>query len=378
MYKKILISLRTYNDIDHIIPIIWALLKKGHHLFIFGLSNHDFDNDYRIKFIKKYENCKIYLPNREKKIFKFLKYNILSILIFLIFNKIEIFVSEWKRPAFKGLWGQFFYACKILNISKIAVPHGYNVFKNNNISEYVKKFRNINPQILGDRNEFDYYVLATNIQRDQAINLGIDKKKAISLGSTRYSYKWHKVLSTIEEKNSYKSSNTNINICFMSPHWSYNVNKQETLKMIDKISHLENVIIYIKPHTRAKSGSLSNFEINNFNDNVRYIKNETSFKIISKSDIVISFGTSITFEAILQNKYVLNPKFLHTNKTIFDNEVSIYQPKNISEVIENIKIIKRNNPKKNKVEYENIIKKYIYNNSNIDPIDSYIKLIEQS
>ena len=47
-------------------------------------------------------------------------------------------------------------------------------------------------------------------------------------------------------------------------------------------------------------------------------------------------------------------------------------------MIEKIKIKKRKNPKKNKVEYENIIKKYIYNNSNIDPIDSYIKLIEQS
>lgn len=378
MYKKILVSLRTYNDIDHIVPIIWELLKKGHHLYIFGLSNYDFNNDYRIKFIKKYENCKIYLPYKEKKIFKYLKYNILSILFFLIFNKIDVFVSEWKRPVFKNWWGQFFYACKILNISKIAVPHGYNVFLNNNINEYVEKFRKINPQILEDRNEFDYYVLATNIQKDQAINLGIDKKIAISLGSTRYSYKWHKALSAIEKKNSYKSSDTKINICFMSPHWSYNVYKQETLKMIDKISHLENVILYIKPHTRPEGGSLSNFEINNFNDNVRYIKNETSFKIISKSDIVISFGTSITFEAILQNKYVLNPKFLHTNKTIFDNEVSIYQPKNISEVIENIKMIKRNNPKKNKVEYENIIKKYIYNNSNIDPIDSYIKLIEQS
>ena len=44
------------------------------------------------------------------------------------------------------------------------------------------------------------YVLATDTQRNQAIELGIEKKIAISLGSARYSYKWHKVLREIEKK----------------------------------------------------------------------------------------------------------------------------------------------------------------------------------
>ena len=175
MHKNILVSLRTYNDIDHIVPIIWSLLEKGHHLHVFGLSNYDFKKDYRIKFIRILKIARfIYLIRQ--KIFKFLKNNILSIIIFIILNKIDIYVTEWNRPNFKSFKGQFFYACKILNIPKIAVPHGYNVFLNNNINDYVKNLRIINPKILEGRNKFDSYVLATDTQRNQAIELGIEKK----------------------------------------------------------------------------------------------------------------------------------------------------------------------------------------------------------
>lgn len=375
MHKKILVTLRTYNDIDHIIPIIWGLLERGHHVIIFGLSNYDFENDYRIKFIKKYKKIKIFLPKNEKKIFYFLKYNIISFLFFLIFNKVDTFVSEWKRPRFMGLWGQLFYACKILNITKIAVPHGYNVFLNDNVNDVVLKMNKTNPKIYSDRNEFDHYVFATDFQRDQAISLGISKKIAKSLGSTRYSFKWHKVLNTLEKKISYENKVSDmINICFMTPHWKYNVKKEETLKAIKNIANMDNVMLFIKPHTRG-SGNLSISEVKNFENKVKYITSETSSEIIAKTDIIIAFGSSIVFEAILQNKYILNAKFLHNNQTIFDNEPSIYQADDMEELIEIIRTIKKNKPVKNKNQNENILKKYIYNNSNCDPIDNYIKLI---
>ena len=105
----------------------------------------------------------------------------------------------------------------------------------------------------------------------------------------------------------------------MTPHWSYNVDKEETFKMIESISCIDDIILYIKPHTR-ESGSISSSKVNNFKENIKYIANETSFELIRKTDIVIAFGSSIIFEAILQNKYIVHPKYLHTNQTIFDNE----------------------------------------------------------
>ncbi|MDA9217619.1 hypothetical protein N9O68_05420, partial [Candidatus Pelagibacter ubique] len=295
MYKKILVTLRTYNDIDHIVPIIWDLLEKGHHLFVFGISNYDFNNDYRIKFIRKYKNIKIFIPKQENKFYQILKYNIFSILYFLTFNKIDTFLSEWKRPHFKSLWGQFFYACKALGILKIAVPHGYNVFLNDDVNIEVSKKINLNSQIFADRNEFDYYVLATDTQRDQAVRLGLSEKKTISMGSARYSRKWHDVLATIEQSTPRENINDKVYICFMTPHWTYNVNKTDILHVIEKIGLIKNVVLYVKPHTRG-TGYIDSTITNKYQSNIKYVTNETSFELISKTDITIAFGTSIVLE----------------------------------------------------------------------------------
>ena len=165
------------------------------------------------------------------------------------------------------------------------------LFLNHDANVVVSELLKVNPKRFSDRNKFDNYVFATDFQRDQAIELGLSKKIAVSLGSVRFSYKWHKILKKIEKKP--KDSNDKINICLMT-HWSYNVDKEETFKMIESISCIDDIILYIKPHTR-ESGSISSSKVNNFKDNIKYIANETSFELIRKTDIVIAFGSSIIF-----------------------------------------------------------------------------------
>jgi hypothetical protein len=373
MHKKILITLRTYNDIDNIVPAIWSLLENGHCIFVFGISDYDYENDYRIKFLKEYPNMNLYLCKRHNAVLQILKYNVFSMMFFSIYKKIDIFISEWWRPTYRGVKGQIFLATKLLNIKKIALPHGYNVFLNDDVSISVASKLKCNPKIYSDRNEFDYYTFATDIQRDQAIRLGIDKNIARSIGSARFSYKWHEILTSIENKPARKYTDK-IGICFMTPHWSYNVNKKDTIAMIRAISKLENVVLYIKPHTRG-SGNLDEMSKYGDSSNIKYIEDQTSFELIYKTDITIAFGTSIIFESILQNKYIINPKYLHTNKTIFDAKESIYQATNINEVLEYICLIQKGKPLINKNEYKAIIKESIYNGLDEEPIDNYNNLI---
>ena len=79
------------------------------------------------------------------------------------------------------------------------------------------------------------HVLATDTQRNQAIELGIEKI-AISLGAAQdILIKWHKVLREIEKK--IYTNLLVLKLMFaMCPHWSYNVNKEETFKMIENQS----------------------------------------------------------------------------------------------------------------------------------------------
>ena len=47
---SILFLLRTYNDIDHIVPVIWKATNAGWATY-FLFVDDDYTNDYRIQFI---------------------------------------------------------------------------------------------------------------------------------------------------------------------------------------------------------------------------------------------------------------------------------------------------------------------------------------
>ena len=80
-------------------------------------------------------------------------------------------------------------------------------------------------------------------------------------------------------------------------------------------------------------GSLSNSQLNKLNKNINHVEDETSYEINFKSLKKISFGTSIVFEADYLTKYDEHPKLTQI-RLVFFNEISIYQPQNIDEVME--------------------------------------------
>ena len=49
---KVLFLLRSYNDIDHITPIIWKCSQSGSVCYFMFVDSEP-KNDYRINFIKK-------------------------------------------------------------------------------------------------------------------------------------------------------------------------------------------------------------------------------------------------------------------------------------------------------------------------------------
>ena len=66
---------------------------------------------------------------------------------------------------------------------------------------------------------------------------------------------------------------------------------------------------------------------------------------------------------------------MHTNKTIFDNEISIYQPQNINEVIEDIEEIKQINQKSMGLNIK-ILLKDLFIIILKNPMENYVELIK--
>ena len=92
------------------------------------------------------------------------------------------------------------------------------------------------------------------------------------------------------------------------------------MKVIKTISNNKNIFLLIKAHTRG-SGSLfrkdsislersKNVIINSFDD---------SPSLVRWSDVVINVASGIGIEALIQQRPIIYPFYLHRNKTIFDN-----------------------------------------------------------
>ena len=57
---SVLYFIRKYNDLDHITPILYSILKKKNILYLCSLNTHqNFEKDYRVKLLKsKFKNVK--------------------------------------------------------------------------------------------------------------------------------------------------------------------------------------------------------------------------------------------------------------------------------------------------------------------------------
>ena len=68
--SKYLFHLASYNDVDHITPIIYQFLRKNHIVKILFISKFDYKDDCRIKFLKNYRNLEIANLTKIEKIKK--------------------------------------------------------------------------------------------------------------------------------------------------------------------------------------------------------------------------------------------------------------------------------------------------------------------
>ena len=363
--KTFLFYLNTFNDTDHIAPIIYKFLEKGEIVKVVYLSDFGFENDYRIKFLKKYKNfyiCRstkwMHLKNKISN-----KFLIIFLRLFLpkFFKK---YICELLSPELKNVacvvyeWGepnrQSFLGAKALSIPTVCIPHGLNIFKNYDVNNHIKNIKEETGRWPNHthRNRFDAYIFQSLRHFKMACAWGHDPKKTFIWGSARFDPKWSKI--NLELMDAYKPKiigNRILKIIFFMPHWSYNVNIDKTIECIKRILIDNSILLVIKGHTRG-TGSLSSKNIESLKEykNIVINANAHSPSLIQWSDIVINFGSSIGIEAIIQKKNIINPIFLHSNSTIFDNNNLTNIASNIDEVlalIESEKSKKINLPKEN-------------------------------
>ena len=370
MNMKTAFFLRAYNDIDHIAPVIWKFIKKGEEAIVVFNTDIDYKNDYRIKFLLSEGKISIYnyidhhYVKYEKriglyrfknvvrfyklfrnpknifgKVYRKLFFDCSREIKFLKDHNIGKCVFEWGDPYFRGIViEKFFKAAKGLNITTFCLPHGCNIYTNADVGKaYLDQIKyGAHPnQIL--RREYDYYIFQNPIRRDGYVKWGTDPIKTQAWGSARFCPEWQSINLSICPGFILKKNYSNkYKIVFMDHQKGFGIEVEKIWSLIDKIVDNKKYFLIIKQSTRAGKDyhSRSFREKHSKRENVEFVGNEChSPKLIEWSDCVINYGSSIGLEALIQNKPLINPQYLHNNNTLYEETGACFSAINENEVI---------------------------------------------
>jgi hypothetical protein len=347
--------LRAYNDIDHIAPVIWKFIKKGEKPIVIFHTDVDYENDYRIKFLlsegeveiirdldAKYLrfqkvsksllyriNYKLYRLKRNPRTFlgrlhrKF-SFDCSNEVEFLLKNEISQCVFEWGTPFERGeVINKYFIAAKGQGITTLCLPHGCNMFTHSDVNEGYRALM-IKGGIADQsfRREYDYYVFQNPFRRDGWVKWGYNPVKTFAWGSARWCPEWQKLNQKICPKFvPQKNSDQRYKIVFMQYQSNYNIDKDLIWSLLSAIASNNKIQLIIKDSTRHGTNYSSKQFLENYGNvqNVEFVGNEAnSPALIECSDCVIAFGSSIGIEALIQNKPLINPHYLISNRTHYE------------------------------------------------------------
>ena len=356
---KALFLLRSYKDIAHITPIIWKCSQSGSVCYFMFVDSEP-KNDYRINFIKK--NGAINIQSKtinfyHRRIRESFSLNsllkILDLIVsctlgnyFLRKHSIDVVVTEWSGKTGREKAKYILRAAFINKLRVYSVPHGYNIYTNLDVSKTVIDLKSKTGRWpdFSSRNAFTSYVVQHDSTRKLCEAYGIKKDKLSVLGSARFCREWFMINDKISNSIvNNQLDNTFFKIVFFLPQWDYNVNRKECFRLIVALSEIPGLFIRLKGSTREIANLYDDEESKFFStDNVVFSKNESSVYLIKWANVVVNFASSIGLEAVMQKKLIINPKYLHSNATIFDNSDVTINCESLDAVTENIMKIKKN------------------------------------
>ena len=395
--KRILIFIRSFNDFDQALPIIdYISATTDNKVFVWSFEEKLKGCQYHLKYLDnhlglKVENLYENLPRLSKinhKLYsslikissKSMKYPILLPITILV-SKIRFVFDYFFRIGYSKLLSQYSFdiimidtgmdstihgqnillSAKEQGISSIGYAHGYSIYSNyNSVQKGKVSHGRIKSLILGlakpkiKRFVYANYYLTANGQ----VSAQFKKSHASGhydtnelyrvreIGMPRYTSDWNK-----KYKNDVLANQTfsygdesKLNVVLFMSHPQYNVIVDSLYLLIDKLFSLSNINFVYKPHTRRGLHLINSKYLKGFN------ASEVSSVLLSKwADVGIVYGSSIGFQLLIDNVPLVVPTFVHSNKTIFENDGVSVVVNSIEEFTELMS--------KSKLEIENIADK---------------------
>lgn len=356
-----LFFVRHFNDIDHMTPIIWRLLKDEYPLAVYCMNPmYEIHNDYRLTFLRNqgatvdylyeafdrhggivcsivqalYRKCgdaQIKLDDRSQR-----KHGVMSGLVGKIAHRLR-FASyklmrkwyldeEWAHAILESTGAQVIcfdhvtpklYVVDLLMkvsrrmaIPSLALPHGVYLYTND-----TTKVKSTDGHRLAKFNRFDYIVVTNQLRKVTLVRSGVTEDKVVVLGSARYCAEWMEQNRKILPGRVYPLSEESgkLKVVLMPSKPQCRLDVERMLTTCQTLADLKGVKAVIKPHTRVRSQAY-------LLDNVPLFDatHILTAELCDWADVLINVGSSVITEALMQGKPVLYLKYLHTNTTLFE------------------------------------------------------------
>jgi len=357
-----LFFIRHFNDVDHITPIVWKMNRCNHPVAVYCLNPmYDLNGDYRLRFLKQlgvhvnfiYDEFyqELGLKHRKLRLISRVSFAIARIFgnrfqspFFHIYTKIsrraqkkgKKYYKQSREKFYTQSWARFileksgarilcfdwirphYYVVKVLlmaakemSIPTLSLPHGIFIYTNDS----VKNEAGIDERNYDKYNLYDHVAVQNDLFKEVIVKSGISREKIIVLGSARYCSEWMKQNKKIlPRKLVSKGGNAKkLKVVFMTTRPNYRIDVHRMLKTFDMLSGLNEIEVFVKPHTRTgrEAKVYENMPLAN-------VSEFSSVELCEWADVMMVIGSSILIEALIQRKPVLYLKYLHENTTLYE------------------------------------------------------------
>ena len=380
-----LFFIRQFNDIDHIVPIVWKMWSDGQPVSVFCLNPaYDLGCDYRLAFLRsKGVNVRyIYDEHPPRLDVRHRSMRLASRLFYAASHRLNVstsgfwgaatdalqqhtaklgkkFFKDTKKSYYDLPWAQWLLkrtaaqalcfdhinpgqhvvdvllkAAEELSIPTFALPHGVFIYTNNDV-----RSGSTEEDRFDKFNRFDYIVTQNALRRDVLVRAGVDAAKIHVLGSARYSDEWMAQNKTLlpRKMDTRSLADSGLKAVFMTTRFAYKIDVPRMLKTFDLLAAVDNLQLLVKPHTRSggEAKIYDSLPLSNVSD-------LSSVELCEWADIVLVIGSSILIEPLKLNKPVLYLKYLHTNTTQYEEMGACWTIHDEQELLQALAALQRN------------------------------------
>lgn len=357
MKKKLLVFLRAYNDIDHIVPVIYKWLSTENvPTDIVITSSPDYLNDYRIQFLKQFNNLQVhfiddFLPEEKRRPLNLksptnymrryhpigIAYKIWSRsfgsspqtlpenashdtqfverMLDILFEGTDkgIIVFDWTFTDFVKAVNE---VAKRRGFTTISLPHGDRPFCN--LMETLNDLDYSRLESDTDKLDiFDYRVYPNKLCADRW-ELNTNAENVRILGSPRYNDEWLDIISPLLPVYHPAKGHYGLKIAFFLRNFNYPIFWEEVIRTVRLILQFPDVNLTLKHHTRSATvpqliQAYPELNADNIPNLESVYDDVHSGSLLEWADVVLDLGTSVVFEAVKRGKPVLAMEYLHAN-----------------------------------------------------------------